>query len=239
MLGSFLELGVATTQIQESFAFYQRLGFDAAIAGDVLAHPYGVLVDAALALGLHARLEPSPALTFVKPGVAQLARELEQRGIELTLQRLGADSFNELGFDDAAGLAVRVLEARTYSPPSPAAPAARPLGLFDFLSVPARDPDGAAAFWRDLGYPVWDQEDDDWSACSVAFGRLRLAFHRRALLAEPLLLFRTASLQASRAGLADLGIEARAAGVRGLGARHAVIEAPEGSLLLLRELPGR
>lgn len=238
MLGSFLELGVATTQIQESFAFYQRLGFDAAIAGDIWSHPYGVLVDDALVLGLHARLEPSPALTFVKAGVAQLARELQARRIELTLQRLGADSFNEIGFDDTTGLAVRVLEARTFSPPSQRMMAARPLGQFDFLSVPARDPDTAAAFWRDLGYPVWEQQDDDWSDCSVALGRMRIAFHNRKLAPAPLLLFRTPVLQASLARFAELAVSPRARGLRGIDLRHAVLEAPEGSLLLLRELPG-
>jgi hypothetical protein len=173
MLGSFLELSVATPQIRESFAFYQRLGFESAIVNDIWSHPYGVLVSDALALGLHAQLTSSPALTFVKADVARLARELDARGIELTSARLGADSFNEIGFADAAGVAVRVLEARTFSPPSSEARGAGPLGRFDLLSMPARDPEAALEFWRALDYSVWDAEEGDWPRQAVAFGHLR------------------------------------------------------------------
>jgi catechol 2,3-dioxygenase-like lactoylglutathione lyase family enzyme len=237
MLGSFLELGVATPRIQDSFAFYQRLGFGSALVNDIWSHPYGVLVSGALALGLHAALERSPALTFVKPDVAQLGRQLELRGIELTTRRVGFDSFNEIGFDDAAGLAVRVLEARTFSPPADLAAEPGPAGRFERLSIPARDPEAALQFWRELDCLIWEPQDEDWPRPAVAFGSLQLSFHERALAPEPLLVFGTTSLAASLARLEAPALPPRAARLNIPGAGHAVIAAPEGSLLLLREVP--
>jgi catechol 2,3-dioxygenase-like lactoylglutathione lyase family enzyme len=237
MLGSFLEFGVAARDIRESFAFYEQLGFEAAITGDIWSHPYGVLVHGTLALGLHARLATSPALTFVKADVARLARLLEERGIELTLRRLGGESFNEIGFEDASGCAVRVLEARTYSPPPPVDAPGWPLGHFDLLSLPARDPEAALAFWRALDWAV-ASESLPWEREVLGFGRLRVAFHPERLDPGPVLAFRTPSLAASIARCAEIAVAPRVRGLRPFGPEHAVLDTPDDLALLLYEDPG-
>jgi hypothetical protein len=239
MLGSFLEFGVATPQIQESYGFYQRLGFESAIVNDIWSHSYGVLVSGAFAIGLHAHLEVSPALTFVKPDVAQLARQLDLHNIELPRRHLGAERFNEIGFDTAANLAVRVLEARTFSPPSEATGDAGPAGRFEMLSLPARDPETALEFWRALGYLVWDRGDADWPRPAISLGPLQLSFHERALAAAPLLVFGTPALAGSLAQLANNALFPSASRLQIPGVGHAVFEAPEGTLLVLREVPRR
>src|SRR5262245_22764275 len=116
MLGRFHEVSIATADIRESVEFYERLGFSQAQTTDAWSHPYGVLTDGRIFIGLHQRRFAAPALTFVHAGIADFAAELEGRGLALDFSRTGDESFNELGFHDPFGHNVLVLEARTYSP---------------------------------------------------------------------------------------------------------------------------
>src|SRR5579872_2079538 len=109
MLGRFLEIGIQTQDIRASVEFYERLGFTQAQTGDTWPHPYGVLTDGRLYIGLHQSRLDSPALTFVQPGVADHLTALERLGIEASTVNVGGEVFNEIGFRDPAGQAVRLL----------------------------------------------------------------------------------------------------------------------------------
>src|SRR5262249_53998806 len=67
MFGRFLEISVYAPEIRDSLAFYESLGFVQAPVGEAFKHPYAVVTDGRLFLGLHGRAAPSPALTFVMP----------------------------------------------------------------------------------------------------------------------------------------------------------------------------
>ena len=87
--GRFHELSLATDDILASVEFYERLGFSQTATTDTYAHPYGVLTDGRIHLGLHARRGASPTLTFVRPGIAACLAEFASLGIELTVARTG------------------------------------------------------------------------------------------------------------------------------------------------------
>ena len=70
MLGRFHEISITTADIRASVEFYERLGFTQAPTTDAWSHPYGVLTDGRLFIGLHQRRVPTPVLTFVHPGIA-------------------------------------------------------------------------------------------------------------------------------------------------------------------------
>ena len=53
MLGRFLEVSVHAPDILESLAFYERLGFTQAPVGETWSHPYAVVTDGRLFIGLH------------------------------------------------------------------------------------------------------------------------------------------------------------------------------------------
>ena len=65
MLGRFLEVSVRSSDIPESLAFYESLGFVQAPVSDAWSHPYAVVTDGRLAIGLHAREFDAPSLTWV------------------------------------------------------------------------------------------------------------------------------------------------------------------------------
>ena len=151
VLGRFLEIGIATADIRASLEFYERLGFTQAQAGDTWPHPYGVLTDGKVYIGLHQSRLDSPALTFVHPGVAGHATALQRLGVELTTCNVDSEVFNELAFRDPAGHPVRLLEARTYSPADRPPGDASLCGRFRGLSLPAADVAQVSAFWQALG----------------------------------------------------------------------------------------
>ena len=139
MLGRFLEVGVHAPDILESLAFYESLGFVQARVGDAHGHPYAVVTDGRLHLGLHAVDRDSPSLTWIHPGLAAHARALQSRGIELAYSRLGEDGFHELGFHDPSGQLIVLVEARTYSPPAEGSTRPSALGYFEEFGIPVSD----------------------------------------------------------------------------------------------------
>src|SRR5579862_6199286 len=116
LLGTFHETSFAVPDVRAAVEFYERLGFTQASTTDAFAHPYGVLSDGRLFIGLHGRAGRSPVLTFVRPGIAQCLPQFAAAGLELTHAHTGDEVFNQIGLADPFGNALAVLEARTYSP---------------------------------------------------------------------------------------------------------------------------
>jgi catechol 2,3-dioxygenase-like lactoylglutathione lyase family enzyme len=103
VLGRFLELSLATPDIQASLDFYVKLGFSQAEVGDAWPHPYAVVTDGRVHLGLHQAEIPAPSMTFVKPDLLKHLGALESLGVEFEFRRLGNDVFNEVGWLDPSG----------------------------------------------------------------------------------------------------------------------------------------
>ncbi len=234
MLGRFHEISIATADIRASVEFYESLGFTQAATNDTWAHPYGVLTDGRLFIGLHQRRAPSPALTFVLPGIANHLATLESHGIALTVCRTGDEIFNEIGFLDPFGQAVTVIEARTYSPVSRDAADVSLCGYFEGISMPARNFETARAFWEPLGFVATGEADSPFAHLPFTSDHLDIAFHRPRTIDVPLLVFRDPEMRARIAQLRDQGVRTSDELPRGLDPVHnALIESPDGTMLLL------
>ncbi len=236
MLGRFLEIGIQTQDIRASVEFYERLGFTQAQTGDTWPHPYGVLTDGTVYLGLHQTRLDSPALTFVRPGVASHLAALERAGVELSRVNVGSEVFNEVAFRDPGGQPVRLLEARTYSPAERSALETSRCGSFGWLSLPAADFEPVRTFWQALGIGATDEEAEPFPHVPLRGAGLDLALHRPRFSTDPLLVFRDADMSARIARLRELGTAQLEPPPRGLDPRaNAVLAAPEGTALLLLE----
>jgi len=239
MLGRFLEIGIRTADIRASVEFYERLGFTQAQTGDTWPHPYGVLTDGRVYIGLHQSRLESPALTFVLPGLAGHAAVLERLGVTLATINLDSEVFNELAFSDPAGQAVRLLEARTYSPADRPARETSRCGEFACVGLPAADFERVSLFWQGLGFAAAEEAAQPYPHLPLRSESLELALHRPRFFADPLLVFRAADMAARIARLRELGIGPLQSPPRGLDARaNTVLAAPEGTALLLLEDPG-
>ena len=234
MLGHFHEISLETADIRASVEFYEQLGFCQATTTDTWPHPYGVLTDGRLFLGLHQRRFTSPAVTFVRAEVARLVPEFETRGISLTVCHIEPEVFNEIGFRDPFGQPISVLEARTFSPVARSPVKTSLCGYFDELSMPVTSFDTAREFWEPLGFVATDESDTPYVHLPLTSDYLNIAFHRPRTLDRPMLVFSDPDMPARIGRLRESGIAFSDELPRGLNAaENALIESPEGTPLLL------
>ena len=238
LAGTFHELSVAVDDVRGAVDFYERLGFSQAPTADTFSHPYGVLTDARLFVGLHQRGGPSPVLTFVRPGIAASLGAFAAAGIHLTRCNTGEEVFNEIAFSDPFGHEIAVLEARTYSPVARDATEVSLCGDFAELSLPAADFTRAQAFWEPLGFVAAEEAQAPYPHLTLTSDHLDLAFHRPQLCAQAMLVFRAPDMASRVERLRTLGFAiAPAPAALQEGAGSALLGAPGGTPLLLLEAP--
>lgn len=236
MLGRFLELSLATPDIQASLNFYRGLGFSEAQVGEAWPHPYAVVTDGRIALGLHQEDIPSPMLTFVKPDLLKHLPELELRGIAFEYRHLGGDVFNEVGWAAIHGHPLRLVEARTFSPAKRAATDTSKCGYFLEIGLPAPDRESAKAYWESLGFVGMDELDDPLPHVSCTSDSIDVGLYAPADLRRLTLRFEVEDLAASLASLGEAGVTATGTLPQALrAAPAALLLAPEGTPILLAE----
>jgi hypothetical protein len=185
MLGRFLELALVTEDPGSRWSELQQLGFAAATSGDIWTHAYGVVACEGIAIGLHAAGDDPDSLHFVHPDIAALERELNARFIDVESSQLGSDVFNQLCLREPGGTLLRVLAARTFSPPAEL-PQRTALGRFMALSLPCADLAEAQGYWERLDMEVrWSE--DPWQGLTVQ--GTPIAYHESASFKQMVLLF--------------------------------------------------
>ena len=238
MLGRFLEFSLATPDIQASLDFYTRLGFSEAEVGEAWSHPYAVVTDGRICLGLHQGAIPAPSMTFVKPDLLRHLATLEDLGLEFEFRHLGDDVFNEVGWFDPAGQLVRLIEARTFSPSKRIGTDTSQCGYFLEIALPTPGPDAAKAYWERFGFVGMDETDDRLPHVSCTSDYIDLGLYDPLHVRRSTLRFEVDDVDDTLARLADIGIPA--AGEVPPPLRQvpaAVLVAPEGTLILLAQAP--
>jgi catechol 2,3-dioxygenase-like lactoylglutathione lyase family enzyme len=233
-LGRFLEISIATRVIRESLEFYEALGFVQAAVGETWSHPYAVLTDGHLFIGLHGRDIPSPSLTFVLPELQLGVGRLRERGVTFEEEQFGDEVFNHAQLRDPGGLRVALLEARTFSPPQLDAPIESACGYFSELGIPARAATEARAFWESLGFVALDEEATPFPRTPLVSDGLDLALYRTRALRQPVLTFEDSAMAQRLTRLRARGVQVSDEMPDTLDeAGNGVLIAPEGTRLLL------
>ena len=236
MLGRFIEYSLATPDIQASLDFYSRLGFSQAQVGEAWIHPYAVVTDGRICLGLHQEAFPAPSMTFVKPNLLRHLGSLEQVVPEFEFLRLGNDVFNEIGWLDPSGQLVRLIEARTFSPSKRLVTDTSKCGYFLEIALPAASPDAAKAYWENFGFVGIDDTLDRLPHVSCTSDFIDLGLYDPAHLRRATLRFEVDDVGGTLARLAENAISPSGElppPLRNLPA--AVLVAPEGTPILLTE----
>jgi len=234
-LGRFLEISIGTRVIRESLEFYEALGFVQAAVGETWSHPYAVVTDGHLFIGLHGRDIPSPSLTFVLPQLHLGVSRLKERGVEFEEERFGEDVFNQAQLRDPGGLSVMLLEARTFSPPHLDAPIESACGYFSELGIPTRAAaDAARGFWESVGFVALDEEAQPFPRTPLVSDGLDLALYRTRALRNPVLTFEDSEMMHRLTRLRARGIQVSDDMPDTLDdTGNGVLIAPEGTRLLL------
>lgn len=234
-LGRFLEISIGTRVIRESLDFYEALGFVQAAVSETWSHPYAVVTDGHLFIGLHGREIPSPSLTFVLPELHLGVSRLKERGVEFEEERFGDDVFNQAQLRDPGGLSIMLLEARTFSPPQLDAPIESACGYFSELGIPARAEAGEArAFWESVGFVALDEEAQPFPRTPLVSDGLDLALYRTRALRQPVLTFEDSEMTQRLTRLRARGIQVSDEMPDTLDeSGNGLLIAPEGTRLLL------
>ncbi len=236
MPGRFLEISVFAPEILESIAFYEALGFQQAATNETWTHPYAVMTDGRLFLGLHQQPAKSPTLCFVHAELAHHAIQLREIGIVFDREHLSSDSFNELSFHDPNGQYVRLLESRTFSPPDIDAAYSSICGYFVEYGMPVKEFDSARLFWEPLGFIAMDEEARPFNRVSLTSDHLNLGLHRSRAIRQPLLVFEDPDMRERLTHLKERGVELSDEMPDSLDERsNAILIAPEGTRLLLMQ----
>jgi catechol 2,3-dioxygenase-like lactoylglutathione lyase family enzyme len=234
VLGRFLEFSLATPDIQASLDFYTRLGFSQAEVGEAWSHPYAVVTDGRICLGLHQEAIPAPSLTFVKPDLLKHLEALEKQGLNFEFRRLGNDVFNEIGWFDPSGQLIRLIEARTFSPSKRVGTDTSRCGYFLEIALPTPILDVSKAYWEQFGFVGIDETEDPLPHVSCTSDFIDLGLYDPAHLRRSILRFEADDVGGTLARLAEIGISPTGEIPQPLRTMPAaVLIAPEGTPILL------
>lgn len=233
MLGRFLEFSIATPDIGASLDFYVRLGFSEAAVGEAWAHPYAVVTDGRICLGLHQDAAFVPSTTFVKAGLLQHADILEELGVNFEFRHLGNDVFNEIGWCDPSGHLIRLVEARTFSPGNRAPRDLSSCGYFREIALPTADRAHAKAYWERLGFVGIDALGGVLPHVSCTSDTIDVGLYESAVLKSPALRFELDDVDRTLARLDTLGVTPGRLPAPLRRESAALLNAPEGTVLLL------
>jgi catechol 2,3-dioxygenase-like lactoylglutathione lyase family enzyme len=234
VLGRFLEFSLAAPDIQASLDFYSKLGFSQAEVGEAWPHPYAVVTDGRICLGLHQAAMSAPSMTFVRPGLLKHLDALEGLGLKFEFRRLGNDVFNEVGWFDPSGQLIRLVEARTFSPSKRIVTDTSRCGYFLEIALPTPDRDASKAYWEQFGFVGIDESEDRLPHVSCTSDYVNLGLYDPSHLRRSTLRFEADDVGGTLARLAEMGISPTGEIPPPL--RHgpaAVLIAPEGTPILL------
>jgi hypothetical protein len=195
MLGTFLEIGIETSDIGSTFADLCTLGLAAVPVGDIRSGAYAVVSDGTVCLGLHQGSSEGPSLTFVRPNLEDYVRALRRLSVELEFARLGDQEFHEIGFRDPNGQLVTLVEARTFSPSLGEEPARSVCGKFLEFSLATGSLAQSQHFWEQLGLVVTADGEEPYAWRRMAGAGLTLGLYQSTLF-RPGVLFTATQLGA-------------------------------------------
>lgn len=226
-LGRFLELALPAPDLLAAWHALHGLGFTEASTTDARPAGYAAFSDGRVAIGLHAA-GTEVELVFVRPGLQAATGSLVAAGFAPGERKLGEDAAHELAFRLPGGPSVRLLEARTFSPPRVASPPAT--GWFVELMLPVAHAATTAAALESLGFVCLGDEPLPLPHLALTSDNVNLGLYETRALQRPGLLFQTrdfAALRsaADRAGLDEVAVPA------GVSAPMLCLRLPEGTPL--------
>lgn len=142
--GRFHEISITTPDLAASVDFYRSLGF---VVGEVLPvwpHPYAVVGDGHVLLGLHQYKFPSPSITCVADRIDVARRSLRDAGVTFAFDIDEPQRFNEFGYRDPGGTMLTILERATHRG---IASHTSSCGSFVGFDLPSRDFASSENFW--------------------------------------------------------------------------------------------
>jgi hypothetical protein len=152
-LGQFHEISISTRALSDSLEFYSALGFISCAIEPVWPHPYAVVRNGPLVIGLHEYRFPSPSVTYVREDLEAALETFRASGAVIAFAKTGPDCFNEFGLRDPAGHMITLLERKTHRASEQASveTVAGSPGTPIAFSLPSAACEISSGFWQAIG----------------------------------------------------------------------------------------
>ncbi len=225
MSARFLEISVTSPDLTESLNFYRALGFTELTTADTWPHPYAVVTDGRIAIGLHGQEFESPRVALSLPELQRAALQLADNP-RLQSMRIDPESFHEVLLADEDGHALWLLEARTFSPPSEPPPKTQ-FGALLELTLPVRNAVASAQFWAPYSQRSLAVMEQPAMHMRLAIDRLPVGLSEQARGRAPMLSWRVLDLAELGMTLNRIGYPLNPCGI-GIDGCYGLVTTPEG-----------
>ena len=151
-LGESLEVALAVKDLPVSLAFYKTLGFSQFGEPYSEPHPWIVLSDGDVHLGLHQYDRPSPILMYFSNRFSETLEQVQSLGIDFAERIEVEGRLVMAAFDDPNGQRIGLADLMGAKIEMPAVEGLLPIGAFGEYSIPTADRDVSVDFYRKLGF---------------------------------------------------------------------------------------
>ncbi len=158
-LGENLEIALSVNDLETSLAFYKQLGYSQFSDPFAEPHPWLVLSDGDIHLGLHQYEQPSPALVYFSNQFKQVVDYLRRRDIPLIDKMEMEGQLISVAFRDPNGQHIGVVDLMGAQIPVPPIEHSTHMGKFGEFSIPTRDLQVSLEFWRQFGFEASEYSD--------------------------------------------------------------------------------
>ncbi len=225
MSARFLEISVTSPDLVESLNFYRALGFTELTTADTWPHPYAVVSDGTVTIGLHDHPFDAPRIALAMPELQRTALQLGDSP-RLQSMRIDPESFHEVLLADEDGHALWLLEARTYSPASEPPPRSK-FGAALELTLPVRDALASAQFWAPYSQRSLAVMEQPSMHMRLAIDSLPVGLSEQARGRAPMLSWRVDDLAQLGMTLDRIGHPLNPCGI-GIDGCYGLVTTPEG-----------
>ncbi len=246
VLGEITALTITTTDLEQSLAFYQMLGFSELFRSN-WPFPWIQISDGVLLIMLRKDEKPYMALTYYVKDINKVTAGLEQKGIQFEMKPGKTDPVKRYLMRSPDGLAISLVNVTEgfRQPPGPGMLQMdhkdyfnpekyvnKTSGLYGELAHPVADLEKSLAFWKLLGFTALSTFTSPYPWAIISDGLSVVGLHQTDEFNYPAITFFAADMQAKIASLRKAGLK----NIKEKDAANAVIITPEQQHIFLYSL---
>ena len=249
ILGEITAFTITTPDLALSLAWYQQLGFREVMRAD-WPFPWIQVTDGVVLIMLRKGNDPYLALTYYVRQIANVVKDLKQKGIAFATEPKKGDPVKRYTFLSPDGLTISLVQMIDgFSQPAgpgmlqmPQADYYQPeryvnktAGLFGELAHPITDLDATITYWEHLGFKAVSRFSSPYPWAILTDGLSVVGAHQTDNFDYPAITYFAADMARKIAGIRATGIS----GIADDGNGNAVLTTPEQQRVFLYSLGGR
>ncbi len=234
-LGTYAQISISVTSIENSLSFYRRLGFQKTDGRETGNNPWVLLSDGDISVVLSGNRFPSPALTYFSSNLEQTAKDLRTKGVQLTEIRNDKQKLSSTVLADPNDFGITLINFASGRIPKPDGIPRAICGRYGEITIPTTDLDQSLAFWQKVGFALKQRNQLPFPRATVSDGMATIGIEQDGLSPSVALTYHVEDLPACIGKLkeAGIGIDREIVDDNG-NAYFITLRDPDGQLIIVR-----